>query len=246
MAIGRNVRFGLSGRHEHSLLGVVVSLALLLPLQACATTYSAEPIEAWVVDSENSSPIEGVVVTANWELEEGTLGGNRPAGQIMVMETVTDNKGRFNFPAWGPKSTPLTFPQLLTSEPHLVTRDPHLLFFKSGYKWLGLENNFTGDYNKGSLRKSDYNGKTIKLERFTGDLKEYAKYLDFFDPRFIREDCNWKRVPEMVLAIDQQGRLFRRNGIGTPLLSINSLEGMSPKDRELCGSAREFFERGHK
>jgi len=223
------------------LLRRILPLAFFLPLQACATTYSAEPIEAWVVDAETAQPIDGVVVTANWELEEGTVGGNRPAGQIMVMETVTDDKGRFYFPAWGPKSTPVNFPQPLTSEPHLVTRDPHLLFFKSGYKWRGLENEFSGDYNKGSLRKSDWNGKTIKMERFTGNLKEYAKYLDFFDPRFIREDCNWKEVPKMVLAIDQQRHMFSQHGISTPLLSINKLEGMSPKDRERCGSAQEFF-----
>jgi len=222
---------------------VVIAFVLgcLLPLEACSTTYRAESIEAWVVDTETAQPIEGVVVTANWELEEGTVGGNRPAGQIMVMETVTDDKGRFYFSAWGPKSTPLTLPVSLTSEPHLVNRDPHLLFFKSGYKWLGLENSFSVDYNKSSLRKSDWNRKTIKMERFKGDLQAYAKHLDFFDPRFIREDCNWKEVSKMVLAIDQQRRLFSQNRISSALLSINSLEGISPKDRERCGSALEFF-----
>lgn len=210
-------------------------------------TYSAEAIEAWVVDAETGQPIEGVVVSANWELEIGTVGGNVPAGQIMVTETVTDKKGRFHFPAWGPKSTPLSFPvPLFKSEPHLVNRDPHMLLFKSGYKWVGLENTPMINYNKGSLRKSEWNGKTIKMEKFKGDLKEYAKHLDFFDPIFIREDCNWKIVPKMVLAIDQQRQLFRQNGIDTPLLSINSLEGMSPKDRERCGSALEFFKRGQK
>jgi len=227
-------------------VSIGLALVWLLPLQACATTYSAEPIEAWVVDAETTQPIEGVVVTANWELEEGTVGGNRPAGQIMVMETVTDNKGRFYFPAWGPKSTPLTIPMPLTSEPHLVNRDPHLLFFKSGYKWLGLENNFVVNYNKSSLRKSEWNEKTIKMERFTGNLKEYARHLDFFHLRFAEEDCNWKSIPKMILAVDKQYQLFRKNGIEISLLSINSLEGMSPSDKKRCGSAREFFERGQK
>lgn len=230
-----------SSRREGSLLGVVVSLALLLPLQACATTYSADPIEAWVVDSETGQPVEGVVVAANWELEEGTVGGNRPAGQIVVMETVTDDKGRFHFSAWGPKSTALSLPSPLTSEPHLVNRDPHLLFFKSGYKWLGLQNTFSADYNKSSLRKSEWNGKTIKIERFTGDLKEYAYHLGFIRLAFAREDCNWKKIPTMVLAMDTQNEVFRRSRIESDLLTIGRLEGMSPDDRKRCGSAVEFF-----
>jgi len=205
-------------------------------------TYRAEPIEAWVVDAETAQPIEGVVVTANWELEIGTVGGNVPVGQLMVVEAVTDQSGRFYFPAWGPKSVPPELPHPLKSPPHLVTRDPQLLLFKSGYRWLELANYPLANYNTDSLRKSDWNGKTIKMERFKGDLKEYAKHFDFFDPRFIREDCNWKNVPKMVLAIDKQRQLFTQNGISTPLLSINSLEGMSPRDKQRCGSALEFFQ----
>src|SRR6266849_1854255 len=98
---------------KRSPLARIFALICLLPLQACATTYSAEPIEAWVVDADSGQPIEGVVVTANWELEIGTLGGNIPVGQIMVMETVTDQKGRFYFPAWGPKAVPLKKPNPL-------------------------------------------------------------------------------------------------------------------------------------
>lgn len=234
-------------RCDWLLLGRILPLAFL-PLQACATTYSAEPIEAWVVDAETTQPIEGVVITANWELEEGTVGGNRPAGQIMVVETVTDNKGRFYFSAWGPKSTHLTLPHPLTSEPHLVNRDPHLLFFKSGYKWLGLENSFSFDYNKGSLRKSDWNGKTIKLEKFKGSLKEYAAHLNFLTTplRFVEEDCNWKAIPRIILAVDEEYRLFRKNGISTGLHLIDTLEGVSRSVGRQCGSAREFFERAQK
>lgn len=231
---------------KQSVLAWICALTCLPSLQACATTYSAEPIEAWVVDADSGQPIEGVVVTANWELEIGTLGGNVPVGQIMVMETVTDQKGKFYFPAWGPKTVPPEMPNPMKSPPHLVNRDPQILLFKSGYKWRGLENYPLTNYNKSSQRKSDWNGKTVKIEKFKGDLKGYAKSLDFFDPRFIREDCNWKKVPKMVVAINEQNQLFRKNGIETPLLSINSLEGMSPKDKQRCGSALEFFERGQK
>src|SRR3990172_3705709 len=85
-------------------------LIFCLPLTACALVslkYSAEPIEARVVDAETKQPLEGVIVTANWELVEGTLaGGPRVLGQMMVMEAVTDANGRFSFPALGPKINP--------------------------------------------------------------------------------------------------------------------------------------------
>ena len=45
-----------------------LAVLCLLPLSACGETYSAEAIEAWVVDAETGQPIEGVVVAANWQL----------------------------------------------------------------------------------------------------------------------------------------------------------------------------------
>lgn len=231
-----------------SLLARVLALACVLPLQACATTYSAEPIEAWVMDAETGQPVEGVVVTANWELEIGTVGGNVPVGQIMVMEAVTDQMGRLYFPAWGPKTVPPEMPNPMKSPPHLVNRDPQLVLFKSGYKWLELANYPLSDCNKSSLRKSDWNGKTIRMEKFKGDLKEYASYLSFLRTpmKFVEEDCNWKKPPRMILAVDQQYQLFRKSGIDTGLHIIDSLEGISRSIGQKCGSAREFFERVQK
>ena len=98
---------------------------LLSPLQGCAALqYSADPIEAWVVDAETNQPIEGAIVVAHWELKGGLEGGN-VMGQVMVMEAVTDDKGKFNFPAWGPKWH--------IGWGGLGDSDPELLLFKSGY-----------------------------------------------------------------------------------------------------------------
>src|SRR3989442_12447607 len=107
---------------------LLLALAMMgLPLQACAFVlppmYSAEGIEAWVVDEDSGQPLEGGVVVANWEL----MGGLHPdtVGQLMVMETVTDANGRFSFPAWGPKLRP--------PGGYLDSHDPALTLFKSGY-----------------------------------------------------------------------------------------------------------------
>jgi hypothetical protein len=81
---------------------LVVTLALwALALSACER-YSADPIEAWVVDASSGAPLEGVIVTANWQ-RTGGFEGSYPKGQMMVMETTTDKKGRFQFSGWGPK-----------------------------------------------------------------------------------------------------------------------------------------------
>lgn len=210
-------------------------MGLCLPLSACAITYSAEPIEAWVVDAETKQPIEGVIVTANWQLEEGTLGGNVLAGQLMVMETVTDKNGKFAFLGWGPK---------LALSSHLVNRDPQLLLFKSGYEYRGLQNTFIVDYNKGSLRRSEWNGKTIEMRKFKGSLEEYAGHLGFLDTSLesiLSEECGWKNIPRMIMAIDQQSRTFRGRGI-YELPSIESLEVRYTNIKVKCGSIAEFFQ----
>jgi hypothetical protein len=216
---------------------LVFTLICLLPLQACSMTYRAEPIEAWVVDTETGQPIDGVVVTANWELEIGTVGGNVPVGQILVIETVTDEKGRLYFPAWGPKTAPAEMPNPMKSPPHLVNRDPQLLLFKSGYKWRGLENSYSADYNKGSLRKSDWNGKTVKLEKFRGTLKEYYTHLDRMPLANLIQDCGWKEIPRMLIAISRQSDVFRQNGVP----ELYSIDRYIPTNVSKCGSPQEFF-----
>lgn len=216
----------------------------LLPLSACSETYSAEAIEAWVVDAETGQPIEGVVVTANWQLQSGSVGGSRPAGQIQVMEAVTDAKGRFYFPAWGPKSTPISFHiPFIEGSPHLENEDPAMVLFKSGYKWARQLNSSAPilNYNKSSLRKSQWHGKTIKLERFTGTLREYDMHLSLIHSRllFLSEECHWQKTPKMILAIDQQYQDFRRVGIDSGLHLVATIEGRSPAYG--CAPVREYL-----
>ena len=79
-------------------------LACMAPLQACSNSYSAKPIEAWVVDAQTGKPLEGVNVVAHWKLRYGLEGGG--SYQLHIMEDVTDKNGRFFFPAWGPKEIP--------------------------------------------------------------------------------------------------------------------------------------------
>jgi hypothetical protein len=219
---------------QYRCLLVSLVLAMSLPLPACASalppTYSAEAIEAWVVDEETGQPLEGVIVAAHWQL----YGGYHRAqvGQMMVMETVTDSKGRFFFPAWGPKPRP--------SDGYLDTKDPELLLFKNGYEYVAAPNRLTEKVNKSAQRRSDWNGKTIKMKKFEGGLEEYARHLRFLNTSLESitqgKDCDWRQVPRMLLALDQQEKLFKGKGFYYNLPNIESLP-----DQDKCGSAREFF-----
>ena len=140
------------------LITVLLFIALC-PLQACGMQYSAEAIEARVVDAETNKPIEGVIVVAHWQL----YGGLHPddAGELTILETVTDKAGRFHFPAWGPKF----------ANARLAWMDPEILLFKSGFKYERIANEliFAALSDMGpSLRRSRWNGKTIKMEKFGG------------------------------------------------------------------------------
>ena len=223
----------------------VVAVLCMLCLSACSTTYSAEEIEAWVVDEETGQPIEGVVVTANWQLVSGGIEGGHRSGQVMVMESVTDAKGRLYFPPWGPKSTPISFwNPLWGGPPHFEEDDPGMLFFKPGYKFA-VRSNY-GMNNTSSLRKSVLNGATIKIERFKGTPREYEAHLRGMNSflMFMFDECYWQKTPKMILAVDQQYQQFRQNGMDSGLNLIGQLEGRSPAYN--CGSVRAFLEGSQK
>ncbi len=217
---------------RHALFRAAFLFAMLIPLQACSLVYKAEPIQAWVVDGETNQPLEGVIVVAHWQLKGGLEGGN-PVGQMMVMETVTDAKGRFYFPGWGPKPRSL--------KGRLKTRSPGILLFKSGYEYKDLENELNNESLRGELKqplRSDWDGKTIKMERFGGTMEEYADHLLSFNisvQSIYRENCEWKNIPRLSVAMHKQEKIFRKEQI---LNSLHSIEDLPNKG---CGSASEFF-----
>lgn len=222
--------------------------ALTFPLQACATNYSAEPIEAWVVDAESGQPVEGVVVVAHWQLEGGLEGGNN-LGQMMVMEAVTDQAGKFSFPAWGPKKVPDDF-SWATSNARLKNMDPEMLLFKNGYKYLRLQNDKPLEELGGMkpyVRTSEWNGKTVKMVKFKGSLREYAQHLNYLDGYLERTAvseygyCEWKNIPLMILAIGKQSKIFETANISHSSIYNSLLPNEEAYARKGCGSVNEFL-----
>lgn len=219
-------------------LRYLLFVAMLLPLQSCAFYYTAEPIEAWVVDAETKKPLGGVIVVAHWQLKGGLEGGN-PVGQMMVMETVTDTKGRFYFPGWGPKLRPWYG--------ELKDQSPGMLLFKGGYEYQDLLNHTTNKTIRGDLEiplRSIWDKKTIEMERFEGTMEEWAEHVHQLDnalgwARRYGENCEWKQIPQMLVAIHRLGKQFESQGVNLRVGSIQKITDVSKQKQ--CGSAEDFF-----
>lgn len=236
------------------ILSTLLLLGMTHTLSACAgLQYSAAPIEAWVVDAETKQPIEGVIVVAHWALESTSRiipHQTNATGSLMILETVTDKNGRFHFPAWGPKWH--------LGSGDLTDDDPELIFFKSGYKYINVSNSqYTrpikyrdegkpvGAESKptGSKRISFWSGEKIEMERFGGTMGEYAKHLGLLNnnlyPLLGSEACDWQQVPRMLLALSEQSRAFRKQGIE----ALYDVDLYLPISEKRCGSPKAFFER---
>lgn len=228
----------------YRLVILLVSVGMLT-LPACATpvTYSAEAIAARIVDVETKQPVEGVVVVAHWVLEGG-IHVDR-VGDLIVLETVTDDDGRFYFPPWGPIRH--------WKRSRLTNMDPEILIFKSGYEYRRLANPSTKEAIEGKpypVRHSIWNGKTIEMKHFVdrplfiGPYKyktsAYAQNLSLLSislDSIAMSDCNWRKIPRMLLALKAQRDLFRQQHIGFSLIGADNV----PTDVEKCGRPEDFF-----
>lgn len=220
----------------------VLVLTACLLLTACwgySETYTAESIEGWVVDATSKQPIEGVVITANWQL----LGNMAyPIGQLMVMESVSDGKGRFHFPAWKKEDKTGGF---------IRAEGPLLLVFKNGYKLEGRYNESSGLTERhGPHLKSEWNGRKIELQKLSGGVEEeFKEFMDFNSElrsktRIQDESlCAWKSIPKTIKILVDLRTHFEAHG----KKNFEGLDsGIQANEEYLsnkgCGSAKQFME----
>ena len=225
---------------RHPTRVLLLSLALaFLPTPAGAFIYYANSIEARIVDAQTGNPVQGAIVTANWQLEGGFESGIA-VDQLKILETVTDAYGKFTIPAWGPK---------FTIRGHASFKWPQILVFKPGYKSLRL----TNEARSGSqyTTSSDWNAKTIKLESFTGTLAEYVEHLSSLSSTLENvgynigdqsgDWCGWRSFPRMLRALDDLEARLRsvdvRQGTVVSFLRANEIQ---IKEKG-CGSVSEFL-----
>jgi hypothetical protein len=222
----------------------VLSLACLLSACAGPVTYTAEPIEARLVDATTKQPIENAIVIAHWEL----IGGMHPGrvGDLVVMETVTDKNGRFHFPGWGPirhwKRSWLSY------------KDPALVIFKGDYQYRVLVNEATPETIGGKaypIRRSQWNKQVIELQPFNDSRKEYGVSFknvhDYIERIAIDnpEECTWKKIPHAIRAVSVE-----QQKLSSEKLWNNSYDSVSKRlfinsdlyaEKGKCGSPKEFL-----
>ena len=189
-----------------------IGVALIcLSVVAFFFAYTADEIEGWVIDSNTGQPIEGVIVLAHWQLRGGFT--NKPLQELKVFEDVTDSKGRYFFPAWGPKFAFLG---------SLDSRSPAVYMFKPGFEVLVINNTSADGWG---YTRFSYNKKSIKMQRFTGTLAEYASKLSWLSDDLehigLLYDslCGWQSFPTMVRALDKQETELRQAGVIYSLLA---------------------------
>lgn len=214
--------------------GSFFATLILFTLASCggAPYYTAAPVDAAVVDAETNLPIEGAVVVANWQLVAAGLDGYRNKGQLEVKETSTDKTGRFHFDG---------FTKLNLMFYELRSQDPQVVIFKPGYQYARVNNSY-GSESPGAYRQAAVNGRVVQLRKVTAVVTPqreiyYMGLSTTMEP--IAEDCEWKKIPRMIRAMDAEK--FRLSAISPKavvwLISIEDLMSYSRK----CGSAVEYF-----
>jgi hypothetical protein len=166
-------------------------------LHGCGSPYyTADSIEAWVVDAETGQPIEGAVVTANWQLLAGSFDtGGRKLRQLEVKETVTDSNGRFYFPG---------FTRLNISLDQLGEEDPQILIFKPGYRYYRATNeSLVPRASPGVHRSASINGQRLKLQPDHADPSRRARDLGSVGSNLasVEDSGDLGRIPKMLRAI---------------------------------------------
>lgn len=213
---------------------IVVALAALAALGNChaTITYSAEPIEGWVVDAETGRPLEDVVVLAHWQLRGGIE--RQIKGELMILETKTNRDGRFAFPGWGPKA-------VSDSTARLWDEDPQLLFAKHGYQLLELSNaSRVGPVDTEKLlRSSTWNGKRIEIKSFKDNVAARESAFNYSYARFLPwygRDCEWKQMPLLIgFLYDEVSQLAQLGAKPDALPTGFPSEGR-------CGSAKIWLQ----
>lgn len=207
---------------------------LCLPQSSHAFVYWAKPVEGRVVDEGTGKPIEGVVVTAHWQLDGGPEGGSA-VGQLQILESVTDANGRYFLPGWGPR---------VAWRGSLGIRSPRILLFKPGYRYRGLDN----QPGSGSdTSRSDWNGQVVKLERFNGSAASYAQHLNDLSNALWRvghdtgEPCGWQSFPRMLRALAEQDASFQAAGVANRSVVAQLRTNQGLLSSRGCGSVDEVI-----
>lgn len=191
--------------------------------------YSAKPMEGVVADGTTGEPLEGVIVVAQWVLHDPGKGSYL---RLHVFETTTDTTGRYRIPGWGPKRNPY-YPWT-----RLRDQDPKISFFKPGYRPAYAQNRW--DRNE-PARFSEWDGKTIKMGKFTGTDDEWARELSLLQGALAWGwgVVDWRSIPRMVLAVEMERLRFQHRPLrGSNISPLSDFNTTAEEVRRFLGGQK--------
>lgn len=232
---------------------LLIISSLMLGLSGCVlgiVPLSADPIDARVVDADSGEPIEGVVAVAYWPLSQGSLAGDSlPCGAANVEEAVTDKDGYFHLSGWGPIKNPC--------RGVMEEGEPLIYLYKPGHHHGQIATN--GITSHGAVSRTGggwWRAHPITLKKFAEinyfDISPGSYYSDLNSLNTDIEtfvvhmpyQCNWKKIPNMLRALEIERRKFRFRGSGVDGVT-NQLAGLDQWFQKLapaCGSPKAFIE----
>jgi hypothetical protein len=232
------------------LLYLCAAMMLVTSCSGCAelglSSLSADQIDSQVVDADTGAPLEGAIVVAHWELQQGSLTGDGlPCGAANVEEAVTGKDGRFHIAAWGPIKNHCGY---------MLQGEPMLYVFKWGYSFHGFSN--TPGVETITVTHSEWNGRQMKLEKFanmdltnarTGSYGAEFESLNSQLGLFISDlpgECNWKRVPMALRELHSEQQQFIAAGFYVESIPSNLImqDASFMKVAPQCGSPRTFVQ----
>lgn len=190
-------------------LKVLLTLIAILWLHGCAVAdiYNMQGMEGGVVDKATKQPLEGVMVIEVWEVGGGFEG--HTVDYLPLGEAETDSIGRYSFPARGAGKV---------SEGFLKEYTPRLIFFKPGYVFFSKGNRYHPDRRFEYNRRSDWDGKTIEMEKFEGTAQEWAKEVGRFSS--VLADftgrggwCIWMGIPRTLRVVRHEDLRLGKMGL---------------------------------
>jgi hypothetical protein len=216
---------------------------MTVSINAHATSYSAKPITARIVDAGTGQPLAGVNVVAVWVLEDPVSGNSQ--GDLELMEEVTDTAGEFHLAGWGPKSVPPTaFPGT-----RLTNEDPRIIVFKAGYFPNAVYNDSHSTLIRDPqdvgppIRESQWNGKMIPLKKFEGSMRVYASLVHgvLSDVGFAH--CGWKRIPKIIVVLNQESDRLMADKVVSHPSAWPSIAELVANETAECGPVSEYLKR---
>lgn len=205
-----------------------------ISLQACALAdiYNMQGMDGMVVDKATKQPIEGVMVVEAWGFGGGFEG--HTIGYLPLREAVTDSNGRYAFTARGTEKV---------SKGFLTEQSPWLIYFKPNYIFISKNNRFLPERRFEYRRRSDWDGKSIELERFEGSPQAWAKELERFSSVLgdlsSNGQCALVAVPHTLWILYQEHNRMLKQGV-LAKVAIGALHRR--KRLSECPSSEEFNE----